>query len=382
MSQFLKFLLVIVSAWSANGLGYTDFSSDSEWQSTQIHALGGSAILSEELSDQILLNPSMVQKRTGKFETQLFNLNVMGSKDAFAAYKNVTTVSSNNSSNSSAKKLISIYDALSAKNLSAAVSFSIFASRLGGFYLLPYSHANVSAAIDVPAWPEGNVFADSYAGLVAGYSFEWRKKLAFAAAIRPGVRTTFAVDANLASLNDFQVSSGSQSSSTGKSSGSASTGVYVPLDIHGSYYMPMNFTGILGVRNLFDSRAVVNARGAKAQPIPMKVNLGVAHAAWAKGVQRVRWYSEIQDVSGVFAESGFWYRWLMGAQYLVRFPSRLSTSFGLHTGLRSGYPSIGATVDLYLIKLEASLFTRELGTRIGQRPERCYTARAYSSMTF
>ena len=61
---------VLLSPGVALASDVRSFSTENEWNSTQINALGGIGHMSEEFVDQFFSDPSLPQKRKAKFELQ------------------------------------------------------------------------------------------------------------------------------------------------------------------------------------------------------------------------------------------------------------------------------------------------------------------------
>jgi hypothetical protein len=46
--------------------------------------------------------------------------------------------------------------------------------------------------------------------------------------------------------------------------------------------------------------------------------------------------------------------------------------FGVAAGVHHGYPSFGGILNLYIMRLEAGTYSREMGTQVGSNPRRVY----------
>ncbi len=127
-----------------------------------------------------------------------------------------------------------------------------------------------------------------------------------------------------------------------------------------------------GIRDVADSLSGFRISGedGAALPdryrIPMQVNVGVGYDPDAPdwcGWADPRFQVDVQDLFGSLRpDASFWTRVHAGAE--LRFFSR----FALRGGISQGHPTFGAGLQFLFLDLNAAVFTRELGDRVGGHP--------------
>jgi hypothetical protein len=381
-------ILCLSSASNAFAGDVRDFSTENEWNSTQINALGGVGHLSEELGDQFFSDPSLPQRRKAKGELQFGSMHFMYSRDLQSTVSDAREFQSGSqeSDTEGAAKTLELLDkvrSLFGRKLTGGMNVTALAFRGGGFTLVPYISSFVDGGADIPSWPRVSARADAFAGLGVGYGFTVAKWWELGVNVRPGVRAYAEADADVSAVGDFAGSASSSESGVDSSEfASYGTGFYVPLDIGTGTMLGKETRVNLVARNVGGSPAYANLQGDKPPVYPMRLSLGLNSDLWEKGQHRVSAGSDVQDLMGITAANAVWYRWQWAGQYAYRLGNRKETSLGLNAGLRSGYPSLGLFLDLYVMKLEGAWFTRETGYYAGQRPQQAWSFRAWSQMTF
>ena len=378
---------VLLSPGVALARDVRSLSTENEWNSTQINALGGVGYMSEEFVDQFFSDPSLPQKRKSKFELQLGSAHVMYSNDLQKTVKDARAFQSESegSDSSGANGTVELLDkvrSLFGRKLTGGANFTAFALRGGGLTVVPYASAFVDGGADIPSWPRVAGVVDSYAGLGVGYGFTVGKWWELGANIRPGFRAYAQAAADVSAVGDFAGSEQASVSAEASDFASYGAGFYVPLDIGTGAMIGKETRVNLVARNVGGAPAFATIKGEKPPVYPMRLSLGLGSDVYEKGQHRVSLGSDVQDLLGITAPNGIWYRWQWAGQYAYRIGSRKETSLGLNTGLRSGYPAVGLFLDLYLLKLEGAWFTRETGFYAGQRPQQAWSFRAWSQMTF
>jgi hypothetical protein len=390
-SQFFKtcvFIAVFANGWSSVVVlasDVRDASTEREWSSSQYYSLGTVGHMSEELTDQFFSDPSAPAQRQGSFELQWANLHVMYSKELMSTIQDARSLQSDSSSSKGTAQTVELLDkvrSLFGRNLGGALNLAIFSTRIKGVTVVPYLSAFVDGAADVPSWPRAKAEVDTFAGLGIGYGMQFAKDWGLGINVRPGVRGYAQIKAGVSDVGDF--SSGSSTDQSTKTSELASygSGFYIPVDIGGSYQLAKSTRFNLVIRDLASSAALSTIQGTKPPKYAMRISLGASSKFFEKGPHTLQAGTDLQDLMGWSQSNGLWYRWQWAAQYLYRLGTRKETSFGLKTGLRSGFPSVGVLLDLYLLKLEAAYFTREAGYYPGQRPVPSLSYRVWSQMTF
>ena len=377
------FCFASVTAFSAPDL--RDASTEREWSSTQYYSLGTVGHMSEEIADEFFSDPSLPAQRRGKFELQWANLHLMYSRELVSTIQDARSLQSDSSSSEGTAKTVELLDkvrSLFGRNLGGALNLALFTTRIEGFTLVPYASAFVDGAADVPSWPRAEAEVDSFAGVGMGYGKVFDKVWGLGLNIRPGVRSFAKIKASVSDAGDFAGGSESDQDSAASKLATYGSGFYIPVDLGASYLMGKVARFNLVIRNAATAPAFSTIKGDKPPTYPMRISLGASAKLWEKGAHTVEGGTDMQDLLGWGQSNGLLYRWQWAAQYLYRFGSRKETTFGLKGGLRSGYPSIGALLDLYLVKLEAAYFTREAGYYPGQRPVPSLSYRVWSQMTF
>ena len=368
-----------------------DFSTENEWGSSQINALGGVGHMSEEMVDQFFSDPSLPVQRKAKFELQLSSLHAMYSKDLKATVSDAQELQSESSGDSGASQTVELLDkvrSLFGRNLTGAANLTVLPFRLKSFMLVPYSSVFLDGGANVPSWPRANATVDSYAGLGLGNGFSLGKEWSLGVNLRPGVRGYAKVNASVADVGDFSSSSSGSSGTAASGEDSASkyasygVGVYVPVDAGVGYLAGKSTRFNVVLRNIGGAPSLSTVQGTKPPVYPMRISLGCSTSIYQWGKHRVLGGTDLQDVYNMRDRNSILMRWQWAAQYLYTFGSRAQTTFGLNGGIRSGYPSVGLFVDLFLFKLEAAYFRREAGYYPGQRGELAYSFRAWSQMSF
>lgn len=79
------------------------------------------------------------------------------------------------------------------------------------------------------------------------------------------------------------------------------------------------------------------------------------------GADALHFAADYRDILGAYGEGSF-KRWHLGVRFTVR------TYVGLAAGYYDGNPSLGAEIDLLLVRLSATMYTRELGDHPGVNP--------------
>jgi hypothetical protein len=378
--------LCFVVARVAYARDIRDSSTEREWSSTQYNALGSVGHMSEELVDTFFADPSLPAQRRNKFELQWSSVHLMYSQELANTIQDAQNLQSGAGDSEGTAQTVELLDkvrSLFGRNLGGAVNVTLLATRFEGFTLVPYLSGFVDGAADVPSWPRAKAEVDSYAGVGVGYGTTFQKVWGFGLNVRPGVRTYASIDASVSDAGDF--SSGSSEGETtdaGSDLVKFGSGIYVPADLGGSYLMGKSTRFNLVMRNIGGAPTFSKIQGQEPPVYPMRISMGASTHFWEKGSHTIEGGTDLQDILGIAQTNAVWYRLQWAAQYLYRFGSRKETTFGLKSGLRSGYPSIGAFLDLYLFKIEGAYFTREAGYYPGQRPVPSLSFRAWSQMSF
>lgn len=368
------------SAAHARADAHVPFSTENEWSSPQINGMGGIGHLSEDMADQFFSDPSLPAQNRNKFEAQWAGLHVTYSRDLATTVNDFRKVADERGNDNSAAQTIDMLESVRGvfgRTLAGGLNATLFALRFQGLSIIPYVSGRVDAKADVPSWPRANGVADAYVGVGLGYAMVFAKSWDLGLNVRPGVRTYADIAADVSDVGDF--SSGT-SEDDGSADARAGVGLYVPVDVAVGYNPTKTWRFNLVARDAGGAKAVSRMSGDPTPVYPTRLSLGLANRLWSKGGHALNWASEVQDALNIDGKNALLFRWQWAAQYLYRLSFRKQTSFGLNGGLRSGYPSIGAFLDLYLFKLEGAYFTRETGLYVGQRPSRTLSFRAYTQL--
>jgi hypothetical protein len=104
-----------------------------------------------------------------------------------------------------------------------------------------------------------------------------------------------------------------------------------------------------------------------AEDIPLEVNVGCSAEKYF-GKTRVTGALDYRDLlMSIDEDDDIGKRIHMGVE--VQFPF-----LGLRAGLNQGYPALGATIDLKLLRLDAAMYSEEVGTYTGQQEDQRYVA--------
>ena len=369
------------------------FSTENEWSSPQINALGGVGLMSEDVVDQFFSDPTAAARRKATTEIQWTGLHVQYSRELASTITDFQTILKDSSGDSkSASKTIDILNGVRnvfGRSLTAGLNMSVLATRIKKVTVVPYLSGFANAGVNVPSWPRANGIVDGYLGLGMGYSHTFGKDFDVGMNLRPGVRTYAAAAVDVSSVGDFSDSSSASSSSSSSSGSSKATagavagaGFYVPVDLAAGYQLGQKWRTTFVLRNVGGAPAFSLLQGDKPPVYPMRVSLGVVNKAYDSGAHKVNWGTELQDMMNLGKDKALWFRWQLAAQYLYRLSFRTQTSFGLHTGLRSGYPAVGIFLDAFFVRLEGTYYVRENGIYVGQRPTRMLSFKLSSQLSF
>jgi hypothetical protein len=380
------------SAWA-----WVTHSTENEWQSATINALGGVGQMSENHADQFFSDPSLPADDPRSFSLQWLSLNATyseGLKNAFTSFRNLSKAG--NSSQNGVSSTITVLDGvrgLFGEQLGGGTSASVFSLKIKGFSIVPYVNASIDAGVHVPSLPQAQADGDAFAGVGLGYAFGFGKSsgskskgggqmFTFGANIRPGVRAVGSVDIDSSAAGDFSSQSSASGTDATRKYLKYGLGLYTPIDT-GVAYRPtatvrLNFVA----RDILATKSWKTLYGTKPPDYKTRLSLGGHWDALQNKEHTITLGSELQDLLNLGQPSGIWYRWQLAGAYKYKLPFRSQTSFGLNCGLQSGYPAYGVFLDLFVAKIEASRSTRELGYYIGQHPDTRTSYRISSSLTF
>ncbi len=136
------------------------------------------------------------------------------------------------------------------------------------------------------------------------------------------------------------------------------------LDIGVLYPIPVSLNPTVGL----SLQNIVGGDLGSAGKLPSQVNLGVALKPKIRYGKLLLAADMVDLTTNVGDDKNLGKRLHMGMEY--RFPRMLS----LRTGLYQGYPSFGATIDFWFIKLALAQYVEELGASSGLKPDPRYTA--------
>lgn len=396
-SRHTTFLLFLsLPALTFKALAFERHSTENEWQSATINALGGVGQMSENQADIFFSDPSLPADQKQTFSLQFGSLSATTSDGAMDAIKTFRSIANKNSTGSSdISRTLEVLDgvrSLFGKEITGGISATVAPTRVGGFNFVPYANATTEMGVHVPALPAANGVADGYTGLGLGYAYGFGGSkgnktkgggyvFSVGANIRPGVRGYGLVSADAASMGDLS-SSGSGGANASEKFLKYGVAAYLPVDL-GAGWRPINSVRLnMVIRNLIGNSAIKTIQGTTPEKYPMRISLGGHWHAFAESTSSFVLGTEFQDLLNVGQESGLWHRWQWAAQYRYRLPFRARTTLNLNTGLQSGYPCYGVELDLFLFKIEASRSTRELGYYVGQRPDTRTSFRVTSTFSF
>jgi hypothetical protein len=394
---YFGLILAISAAILSSGTGYAgsmNHRTENEWTSAQKSSLGNIGVLSENFTDQFFSDPSMQARKKGKFDLQLMSLNAYYTDDLAKtgddAQSFIKKIQSSDSSSSSLSKGVDALEfvaSLTGRRVEAGATLELIAARIGAFTLIPYVTAFAKAQIDVPSWPQAEVLADQYSAVGLGYSYPLGKSFDIGANLRPGLRVYLQKEISASSL-DVQTSSSSSGSSS-SADFSPRLGVYLPLDLGVGYSFAPKFRAHLVGRNVYGGAlanlsSASSGGGTPAAPpdYPLQLATGATFSAYEDKSHRVRFATEVQDVTDISGLDELWLRWQWAGQYLYTLSFRSETSIGVNAGLQSGYPSIGLLLDLYIFKVEGSFFSFEGGAAAGQKAVPSKSYRIFSELSF
>jgi hypothetical protein len=391
----LVFSILAISS-ASNATAFESHSTENEWQSSTINALGGVGQMSENQSDIFFSDPSLAADQKQIFSMQFGTISQSFSEGALDAFNTVKELATQDSTTGTeVSRTLNALDAvrsLFGKQIATGTSLALLTVRVGGFNFIPYVNAVTEMGVHVPALPQLNAVGDAYGGFGIGYAMGLGGKkggakqggghvFSVGANLRPGIRAYGQVNADASSMGDLSSSSSSTTSVTDKFL-KYGVAAYLPVDI-GAGWRPINSVRLNAVmRNVLGGQALTTIKGTAPEKYPLRITLGGHWHAFAESTSSFVLGTELQDITNIGQESGLWYRWQWAAQYRYRLPFRIRTTFNLNAGLQSGYPSYGAELDLFLCKLEVSRSTRELGYYIGQRPDTRTSFRVTSTMSF
>ncbi len=105
-----------------------------------------------------------------------------------------------------------------------------------------------------------------------------------------------------------------------------------------------------------------------AGEVPQQINVGISMHPDFWILKSTIAFDVIDITRNVEGEDDFYKRVHMGGE--IRFPYVLS----LRAGINQGYPSFGATVDLWVIKIAYAYYKEELGVVVGQKDDERHVA--------
>jgi hypothetical protein len=102
--------------------------------------------------------------------------------------------------------------------------------------------------------------------------------------------------------------------------------------------------------------------GGVGRKIPMRTNLGISINPSIPFLADTTLALDYQDIGGSYTQDkSTWKRMHMGAEIGV-----LRRHILLRAGINQGYPSIGAALDIWILKLAYAYYTEEMGAYSGQ----------------
>ena len=366
---------------------------ENEWTSTQKAGLGNVGMLSENFVDQFFADPSLQARKKTHFDLQLTSVNFYYTEDFNKTQSDASDLIDELQSSNSGKSAINqgldvleFVSSLTGRRVEAGASLQILSTRLGRFTVVPHVNAFVKGHIDVPSWPEAEVILDQYSSIGLGYSHPLGKSFDLGINFRPGFRVYLQQELSASSI---EVASEQETSADG-SSFSPRMGVFVPVDLALAFSISQKLRANLVLRNAYGG-ALTNSspqeedsvRRPKAPPdFPAHLSTGLIWNLYSSSANRFRMASDLQDILGVEGFDDALLRWQWAFQYLYQLSFRDKTTFGVNLGLQSGYPAVGALLDLYLVKIEGAYFVFEGGAAPGQDQVVAYSFRLFSEMSF
>ena len=102
--------------------------------------------------------------------------------------------------------------------------------------------------------------------------------------------------------------------------------------------------------------------GGVGRKIPMRTNLGISINPSIPFLADTTLALDYQDITGAYKQdNSTWKRMHMGAEVGI-----LRRHILLRAGINQGYPSIGAALDIWILKLAYAYYTEEMGAYSGQ----------------
>ena len=380
LSASCYFLLVPKNARSEWRTPYRDH----EWQSPAINSLGGIGTLSPDPVDQVFSDPAVsALPRKQNFQLQWFGTTVMVSRDLTSTVSDLQSFATTGTQSTSdeSSRTLSTVKKLFGRKLSGGLALSVMATRAGGFSFFPLVNVLTESGLRVPSYPQARVYVDGNTGIVTNYARSLGAGFDAGISVKSLVRFYEAFEKNLSDL----VPSGTLGNTTSGSTTSDLKPRYallLPVDLGVGYNAVPNTRIYANVMNVGQSPVLLKLSDSPSPQYLSRMNLGATYKAFQQGGHSVQVATELQDMAGLSQPSGFLYRWQWAGQYEFRPGSRVQPLFGFNAGLQAGYPSVGIHLDLILAKLEAALHTKETGYYLGQSPERRYSFRLYSQMSF
>lgn len=365
---------------------------DARWESPFTRGAGDVGGITENWMDKQFRDPAALADVKGPVAFEWLALGADYSKDLKDTAGEFSTLAKTMQGGSSGTSaIVGIMDGLRTvfgRELSGQATVGLLGVRIKSVGIVPHALFRFHSRIDVPSYPRVEALADGYLGIGTAASFALGGKGGWkiAMGLRPGVRFQAEADASLNSVGQASGLPGTTPAAASSSTSSLArygAAFYLPVDLGASYEISPQLRTYGLMRDTFGSRPLTLLVGErKPDMYPMHLNLGLTGVAWTRGTHKLTLGGEIQDMFGLFGSGGPLYRTQLGAQYTYRLAFRSQTSFGLSAGLHQGYPSVAVFADFFLAKLEFAAYAREGGYYIGQNPERRYSLRAVSSLSF
>jgi len=250
MPKCARFVVSGILASSSTAVAWVSHSTENEWQSTTINALGGVGQMSENHSDQFFSDPSLSADDPRVFSLQWASISTTYSDDLKSAISDFQGLAEagNNSQGGVAQtlNLLNGIRGLFGKQLGGGVSTSILSLKIKGFSIVPYANASVDASVHVPALPQADAAGDAFAGVGVGYSMGLGKNIGgkskgggqmftLGVNIRPGVRAVGNVAIDTAEAGDLSSGSSSTSANSASKYLKYGLGVFTPIDVGVAY---------------------------------------------------------------------------------------------------------------------------------------------------
>lgn len=366
-------LLSFVLLWSLSSPLLADEPLMS-FQTARMLGRGGAYVGAPETDASARFNPATLATSNKTFQLRILELNGVVSKNFVDTVNEIsdTGLSSSDSSGPFIDLMETIDDKFGKRHY-AHLELMPLALRFGPVEIMPFATNTSYLEARRPSVPVLYLNTDTRAGLLIGAGYSLFSTLDLGVSVKPMQRIV--VKGEMAFTDILDLSDGAKFDDYGENT----KGFGVGVDLAAVWRPMANFRWGVTIENVGDMGYLQDPEDPPS-PIQQKISTGI----WYRYTMATAWDVDLsfdwQDMENRQGHNLL--RQLhMGAE-LGRSLFTADHDVGVLVGLGQGYPSWGAFLDAWFMRLEVAQHTAELGTLPGQRPDQRYSVSLRSSMSF